>query len=92
MHILASLRSVSSLRHPRVSPELMLVSPVRQSKERLSMKLIVSAIVALGVFAGALNASAQASDEVVKSGGRSKAANNIYIVQMSDKPVVSYEG
>ncbi|HEY4660060.1 MAG TPA: protease inhibitor I9 family protein, partial [Terriglobales bacterium] len=56
------------------------------------MKLILRAIVALGIFAGALNAFAQASDEMVKSGDRSKAANNIYIVEMSDKPVVAYEG
>jgi len=55
------------------------------------MKLTIRAIVSLGVVAGALNGFAQDSDEM-KSGKTIKVANNVYIVEMSDKPVVAYEG
>src|SRR5438477_1275754 len=60
-------------------------------KGALSMKSILRAIVALGILAGARDAFAQEADEVA-SVQLNKAGNDVYIVQMAEKPAVTYEG
>src|SRR3954468_23655977 len=55
------------------------------------MKLIIRAILALGVLVIASPSIAQDAD-APQTAETTKAGNDIYIVQMSDKPVVAYDG